>query len=333
MPKLIRPRRPPVQKRPLSDTSWQVLHDIDALLLDRETRDQHSYKSIRRRLNSVPRAQRGLDWTERVVALYCVKGMRLRRCAALKINIRNRRMEQQEEAEFEAFAERLRQTIAPMVLTNHGMLLPFAHRDQDEVAQDLVDLFALLDRLGYPSFINSGTLLGAVREGAFLGHDDDADLAVLIDGATDEDVVTSLHKLCEDLNATGELLKPAWFHPKGPIVKVLVGSGVEVDLFPLWLRDNKAFIWPHTFADLTKDDIFPLSTQKLCGTEMPAPLDAEKMLAVNYGENWRVPDPDYFFPWGEAKLRFASVLDIYVKKHGKRSTGQHLRDLFGIKRV
>lgn len=327
MPKLFRPREVPKQSRPLSARTWAILQEIDTLLLDREKRAQQSYAEIRRVLNRVPRAERGIDWTERVVALYCVKGMKTQRSAALKINIRAMRLEKEQNAELDEFLERLRKITAPYILTNHGLQLPFAHRDQDEVADDLIALFDLLKSLGYDAFINSGTLLGAVREGQFLGHDDDADLAVHLEGDTDADMINALDQLCGALNASGKLRRPAWYQKNGPILKVLVGSGVEVDLFPLWFRDGRAYIWPHTFGELTRDDIFPLGTQMLCGKPMPAPKDAEKMLALNYGEGWRHPDPDYFFPWDAAKQRFAAVLAAYVRHRNPHAVGAWIKRL------
>lgn len=313
MPKLIQPRKVPKQSRDLSPASWEILHEMDALLLDREKRELQPYDALRARLNMVPRAERGVDWTERVVALYCVKNRKIGRSAALKINIRKVRLEAGQQVELDAFYARLSDTTAPYFLSNHGLLLPFAQRDQDEVSDDLLALFALLDDLGYPAFINSGTLLGAVREGRFLGHDDDADFAVRLDGQTDEELVQSLDTLCDALNASGALKRPAWYHKSGPILKVLVGSGIEVDLFPLWFRDGRAYIWPHTYGELSEQDIFPLGTQTLCGKPMPAPNEPEKMLALNYGEGWRHPDPGYFFPWNDAKLRFATVLAAFAQ--------------------
>jgi len=277
--------------------------------MDPIKRESETYRSLRKRLNKVPRAERGLDWTERVIALYCVKGKRLSRCASLKIMVRKLRLEKDQQVELDAFLLRLQKMLHPYRLTNHGLMLPFNERDQDAIAKDLLDLFTLLNQLGYRAFINSGTLLGAVREGKFLGHDDDADLAVELAGETDAEVIASLRQFHDQLNASGKLLKPAWYHPSGVILTVAIGSGINVDLFPLWFRQEKAFLWPHTYGTLTRNDIFPLSQQKLCNAVMPAPKDAEKMLAINYGENWRSPDPDFFFPWDEAKSKFASILD------------------------
>lgn len=313
MPRLIRPRKLMTQRRPLSETSWSILRNVDQALADKEVVHSKGYRSLRAILSGVPHAERGVDWTERVVALYCAFEMKIPRCAALKIAIGDYRRARAETEAMDAFNKRLLQITAPKVLTGHGLQLPFSHRDQDEILKDLIELIDLLKTLGYEAFINSGTLLGAVREGGFLGHDDDADLAVLIDGQDDEEVVRSMLLLRDKLNECGKLLAPAWFHPKSPFLNVLVGSGIEVDLFPLWFRQERAYLMPHTYGELSRDDIFPLARQPLCGTDLPAPRHAEKMLAVNYGEGWRFPDPNYVFPWGEGKKRFASVLETFAR--------------------
>jgi hypothetical protein len=39
------------------------------------------------------------------------------------------------------------------------------------------------------------------------------------------------------------------------------------------------------------------------------PAEPEKMLAVNYGPEWRQPDPYFKFPWSRAKVRFHNFLE------------------------
>jgi hypothetical protein len=141
MPKFIRPRQTPVLKRDLTDKSWKILHHIDAILIEFDQRDALSYRAIRRQLNRVPRSRRGLNLTDRVVELYCANRMKIKRSSALKMSIRNSMLGLNQMAEFGVFADRLRKTIAPMVLTNHGLLLPFAQRDQAVIADDLTSLF------------------------------------------------------------------------------------------------------------------------------------------------------------------------------------------------
>lgn len=307
----------PKQKLPITARSARLLSAVDEILVDHEARRKHSYRQVRRMLNSVPRKERGVDWVERIVTLYCAHKMRVSRCAALKRQIVKIRLEKNQLSELQGFNERVYMVSSPYVLANHGLCLPFRARNQIEVARDLRKLILLLKHLGFCSFINSGTLLGAVREGGFISHDDDADLAVLIDGESDKNVVESIMALLQKLNESGSLVKDAWLHKSGPVIKVLVGSGVEVDLFPVWFRGDKAYIWPHTFGELGYSDIFPLSELHLCNEAMPAPCHPEKMLEINYGVNWRTPDPDFFFSWDHAKKRFSSVLKQYKIQHIK----------------
>ena len=58
--------------------------------------------------------------------------------------------------------------------------------------------------------------------------------------------------------------------------------------------------------------MFPLATQAIQRIDLPAPRNAEAMLAVNYGENWRIPDPNFTFSWSRARKRFARLLSAYA---------------------
>lgn len=331
MPKFFLPRRLLVQKRPLGEKSWAILHALDETLLDADMRSSLHYDPLRRKLNSVPRAERGLDWTERVVALYRAFGMKRNRSQTLKLRIRLARLDAGEDTAWRDFEERLVKIIALRGSTHEDKANTLADRNQDEIINDLTSVFELLDRLGYKSFINCGTLLGACRDGAFIGYDDDVDLAVLIDGKDDETVVDAIYQLCTTLSESGALPRPARLFHSSPYVKIPTSSGVGVDLFAFWVRDGRAYVWPHTFGELTEDDIFPLNTLSLNGVPFPAPNAPEKMLEVTYGKGWRIPDPDYTVPWNEAKRRFASVLDVYAARQEQPSKVERILAKTGIK--
>ena len=91
-------------------------------------------------------------------------------------------------------------------------------------------------------------------------------------------------------------------------------GGYNVDLFPAWVAKGKVHVYPHTCGDLTEDQVFPLQPCETTG--LPIPKEPEAMLAVNYGEGWKHPDPGFAFNWSLANRRFAAF------KSALDSTGQ-----------
>jgi hypothetical protein len=44
------------------------------------------------------------------------------------------------------------------------------------------------------------------------------------------------------------------------------------------------------------------------GRDFPIPADPNGVLSVNYGPNWRVPDPFWRFDYKKSKRRFGKML-------------------------
>lgn len=163
-----------------------------------------------------------------------------------------------------------------------------------------------LEGMGLRVFLNSGTLLGAVRDGDFLPHDDDIDVAVILDARSEEEAGAEFAALAPLLHQAG-LLDPEGTHPPG-LHKLSRVDGVQVDLFPCWIDDaDRVHVYPHSHGTLHRDDLLPLQPFKgLAHARMPA--RPEPMLHSNYGPGWRVPDPHFRFLWAEPKRRFARFL-------------------------
>lgn len=311
MPKLFRPRKLPVARRPLSQKTWAILHAVDETLKT-DAADAMDLKTLRAPLNEIPSAERGVDYAERVIKIYCKLRIKPSRCATLKTQISLLRIANGEQEKFDAFCADIDRILHPETLSTHGFSRSLANLDRNALAAELKQLSNTLTDWGYDHFINSGTLLGAVREGDFIGHDDDVDLGVFVDGNTPTERTGALVKLLAQISEAYHGCETR-LSPDGPMVYVKLPSGMSVDLFGCWIENERVFVWPHTYGELERADVFPMTHQPLSGVDFPAPCDPDKMLNINYGGSWRVPDPNFKFSWRAARVKFKSELAPYQK--------------------
>jgi len=249
------------------------------------------------------------EFLEASVMLAVIARIRPSKAVANLQKLRTRFVAIEALAEFNAFEQRIKKYLAPAVLTNHGYHEHnFASADHSAIWAQVDSHLRTLRRAGYEVFLNSGTLLGVVRDARLIDHDDDIDLAVMLNATTREDAAQewrNLRFVLEDLDLFETDL------PGMPgIYKLKPAGDVEIDLFPAWVEGGRAFVYPHTNGSLTAADVLPLQPCALTGQAIPAM--PELMLAENYGENWRNPDPFFKFPWAAANKRFAPFLERLV---------------------
>ena len=174
----------------------------------------------------------------------------------------------------------------------------FDTRDPEHT-QPLVDaaeqVLAALTEAGVDAFPAYGTLLGAVREGDFIGHDSDVDLGYVSRHRHPVDVIRESFRLQRELQARGFDVD----RYSGAAFKVDVreadGSVRGLDVFGGFFRDGLLFLLGEIGTPFEQDWIFPLGTTTLVGRELPAPAVPEKLLEATYGPSWRVPDPAFHF--------------------------------------
>jgi SAM-dependent methyltransferase len=158
------------------------------------------------------------------------------------------------------------------------------------------DIRVLLEKhLGPVVFVTGGTLLGPVREGRLLPHDDDADLAYLSRHTHPADVALESFEIGRVLREAGyQVLRLSVGHLQ---IQFTYGGRPDhyVDVFAGFLIDG---YWMQHFPVRTpavRDDVLPPSTVLVEGRPEPATRTPEFTLRALFGEGWREPDPSFTF--------------------------------------
>lgn len=157
----------------------------------------------------------------------------------------------------------------------------------------------ILSKTPYTYFLTFGNLLGLVREGHFLAHDNDLDYAICID---DGPVWQGLE---EHLTAEG-FTKTRQFLMDGEVQEQTYRRGeLTVDFFG-YKNNEQETVWHGFFRkdDYIYNDRYEMHVRESYfapikavhrveyeGVLMTVPTEPEPFLESVYGPGWRVPDP------------------------------------------
>lgn len=147
------------------------------------------------------------------------------------------------------------------------------------------------EECGVPAFIAYGALLGAVRSGKLIGHDNDIDLSYLSRHEHPFDVARESFQLQRAMRRHGFEIRrfsAADFKVCFPISD---GTVQAVDIFGGFRCEGQLYVIPRLRVPLKRSDIVPSSEVTLEGRSLPAPADPAKFLEAAYGDDWRTPDP------------------------------------------
>ena len=263
-------------------------------------------------LARVPRERRDRRWREASILVDLAFRQRPGRAFAQLVRMRRR---QNDVAGFQTFWAECSRIMAPYTLGQHGYRLALAGREQQELWLGVAEIVAGVADLGHECFVNSGSLLGLVREGALIAHDDDVDLAVVLSGTDAACAAEEWLELRGQLVAAGLVDRDFAARRQGH-VKVRLPMGLTVDLFPAWASQGRMYVWPYTYGDVAVEDVLPLVRREVAGTELWFPRRPERLLEVNYGPDWRTPDPTFRFDWGAARARFEDFVHAMGWRRG-----------------
>ncbi|MCH8221977.1 MAG: LicD family protein [Chloroflexi bacterium] len=141
----------------------------------------------------------------------------------------------------------------------------------------------ILDQLGLPFFLRHGTCLGAVRDQAFIGWDDDLDIGSVI----------GFHGLTEPLVLQAAEL----FRERGFEVEVIDSelhmsvdmhkSGTQLDWTCYRIIDDYIYQWPAVQIPARLHE--NLKEIDFLGERFMVPNPPEEYLRLKYGPDWKIP--------------------------------------------
>ncbi len=244
------------------------------------------------------------EWQEALILLACHCRMQPARTHGKLMKLRDARMERGEEAQFDEYMQLIRNTLHPEFITPHGYTKTFSQMDADQIYKSMGSALKPLEKLGLPFFLYAGALLGHIRNGKLIGHDDDIDIAIMLGEISENEVAHRWLEYKNELDKRG-LIDEAERLNNRPVFKFRTDLGTDIDLFPAWTENGKFSVYPYSLGQMDAADVFPLGTFGQDPLMLPA--RPEVMLVQSYGENWDIPDPLFHIDWKRKKKQFGNL--------------------------
>lgn len=214
-----------------------------------------------------------------------------------------------------AFTDKRGQWLA---MTKWNRLGPVLEGSSDDVSSRLIASAARLahdmQSWGYPLYLVGGVLLGMVRRGGLLPHDDDIDFAFLSDETDPAGLGRVSFEMERRLTGAGYTVAR---HSLAHIELVFFDDDGDIDhyidVFTGFFHEG---LYCQPFAlrgeQVRREDLVPTQDILVNGVPLPAPANPEAWLAYAYGENWRIPDPTFkFLVERGTKHRFEAWFGIF----------------------
>lgn len=166
-------------------------------------------------------------------------------------------------------------------------------------------------------YVTGGNLLGLVREGKFLDHDDDIDASMIIDADDSDQAADAFFRYVEQLapaaKAAGLRLKIA-----SPLHFYIIKPGLPyLDVLAGWFTRDGYWCRPSGYGGNIGATEFLFDEVEYLGTQMAIPRHAETELVLTYGDGWSKKDEQYSKVRPQEPLKLVNEMK---QKHQDRVT-------------
>lgn len=157
------------------------------------------------------------------------------------------------------------------------------------------------------SFAIYGTMLGAVREGDFIGHDNDFDMVYVSKHSEPEAVKAEFVLLCEYLIDAGYWLKPkkthTWVRRRG--------TKQKMDIFFGWFDAKGLFRLSYGYhgKPVGREGFDERTPYMLAGRRIMLPTASPEILKQIFGDGWKTPDRGFKHQSATRRLHKAYFVD------------------------
>ncbi|MEB8388212.1 hypothetical protein OO012_13315 [Rhodobacteraceae bacterium KMM 6894] len=264
-------------------------------------------RKLRKTLKTMRGVADDVDYREALVLINCMGRMSPVRTRKHLVRLRDDLTALGDAARFERLARLIRDYLHPVSLTQHGYNATFGQMDGDHIYRSMGKALAPLQALNRPFYIYAGALLGHVRDGALIAHDDDLDCAIML-GECAPDAVAPLWRQIKVQLAELDLLTEASRTSGEAVFKMKTDLGVVVDLFPSWTYQGRLSVYPYALEEIDPAHVLPL--RSFGHDPLMNPADPEAFLAHCYGPDWRIPDPYFSLNWKQKYKMFHRLLSV-----------------------
>lgn len=202
--------------------------------------------------------------------------------------------------------EELKSLLANGYMFNRRGVLQLSKKLDAEWQKQMIGLYRKISKIleqnhDITPFLMYGSLLGQVREGGFIGHDDDFDIAYVSKRRSGPSAAKELVSIGKTFvkNGFDVELRATALH-----IHDVDDPRFRIDLFHLFFNERKELSFPFGVAGTSqfmRSDWQGVTKARFAGYSVAIPKNSEKLVECIYGASWKTPIVG--FSWKHARTR------------------------------